>query len=487
MRDIFHTIEQYHMIEPGMRVLAGVSGGADSVCLLYVLKEYQKRVPFEICVVHVEHGLRGGESLKDAAFVEELCRKFGISCHTVRAGVRQVAREKGLSLEEAGRAERYRIFEEIRGEQAAHRIAVAHNRNDQAETVIWNLARGSGLRGLGGIRPVRGEIIRPLLFTGREHIEELLKEAGLSWRTDQTNLEQDYTRNKVRLSLLPQMQRELNARAPEHIAQAAEKLQQVQAFVDRITQQAARECIQCGADVVIHLPAFAGQDALIRQELLRLALERAGGLRDVGSVHLEALEALAGMDCGKELNLPGRIRALREKQVIRLTKQQKDGVSRKGRAAGESGTGPAAAPREYVLPVPGECYVPGEEVSREGDPAPGWRIRTVLLENTPELMQEILEEKKYTKWISYDTIKSDILLRHRRVGDYLVVNAQGGRKKIKDYFIDLKIRREERDRMWMLAAEDHVLWVPGYRISQAVKVQKSTRKVLKIQLEEESK
>lgn len=524
MRDIFHTIEQYHMIEPGMRVLAGVSGGADSVCLLYVLKEYQKRIPFELRVVHVEHGLRGEESLEDAAFVEEMCRGLGISCQIVQAGVRQLAQEENLSLEEAGRAERYRIFEEIREAQGAQRIAVAHNQNDQAETVLWNLARGSGLRGLGGIRPVRDEIIRPLLFTSREHIEELLREAGLSWRTDRTNLEQDYTRNKVRLSLLPRMQQELNSKAPEHIAQAAGRLQQVQAFLDRMTQQAAWECIRCKEDVVLTLPVFEAQDPLIQKELLRLALEKAGGLKDVGSVHLEALENLAEMDCGKELSLPGRIRAVRENQVIRFTKQQRNGEARRQRQTGDE---PCEARdmrhREYVLPVPGECRVPeagslpgehrapGEE-SRLGEcsvpgnggapeerallekaslsgkyQAPIWRIRTEILDNSPELMEEILEEKKCTKWISYDTIKSDILLRHRRAGDYLVVNAQGGRKKLKDYFIDLKLQRGQRDQIWLLAEEAHVLWIPGYRISEAAKVQRETKKVLKIQLEEEVK
>ena len=168
MEKIFRTIEQYGMIAPGMRVAAGVSGGADSVCLLYILSEYRKKIPFELAAVHVEHGIRGAESLEDAAFTESLCRELHVPCHTVRTDVQKIAEDRGLSVEEAGRLERYRIFAEFLKEWNGNRIAVAHNENDQAETVLWNLVRGSGLRGLGGIRPVRGEVIRPLLFTARD-------------------------------------------------------------------------------------------------------------------------------------------------------------------------------------------------------------------------------------------------------------------------------------------------------------------------------
>ncbi len=487
MREIFHTIEKYHMIEPGMRVIAGVSGGADSVCLLYVLTQYQKTIPFEISVVHIEHGLRGEESLEDAAFVEELCERLGVPCRIVRAGVKRLAREEKLSLEEAGRAERYRIFEEIRIEQNADRIAVAHNRDDQAETALWNLVRGSGLKGLGGIRPVRGSIIRPLLFTGREQIEAILRKTGIAWRTDRTNREQAYTRNKVRLSILPELKRELNSRAPEHIAAAAEKLQQVQEFVERMTRQAAGACIRSGRDVTLYLPEYEKQDPLIRRELLRLALETAGSLQDVGSVHIEALEALAKMDCGKSISLPGRIRAVREHRMIRFVKcgekkTESRGPARAGRDADETeDVKPADPPREIKVPVPGECVMP------EAGGRPGRRVRTELLENSPEIMRQIPEEKKYTKWLSYDTIKNDILLRHRQSGDYLVINSQGGRKKIKDYFIDLRIPADQRDRLWLLADGSHVLWVPGYRISERAKVHGETEKVIKIQMEEEIK
>lgn len=472
MEQIFDVIRRYRMIEPGMHVITGVSGGADSVCLLFVLTEYRKQVPFELTAVHVEHGLRGAQSLEDVAFTEQLCRKLGVPCRVVSAQVREVAGARGLSLEEAGRTERYRIFEEVREACAAERIAVAHNQNDQAETVLWNLVRGSGLKGLGGIRPVRGNVIRPLLFTGRRDIERILQEAGLTWRTDRTNLEQEYTRNRIRLSILPQMERELNEGAVRHIAQAAGRLSQVQAYVERMTVQAAGKCLyREGQSVCIDLHFFMKEDVLIRQELLRRAVEQcSGSLKDLGSVHIGALERLALMDCGRETHLPGGVRAVREDGRIRLEVCAAEEKNKTGRP-----DGPPAGHEGVAVAVPGICH------------AGGLRVRTELMENTPEIMKQIIQEKKYTKWLSYDTIYGNVLFRTRRTGDYLVVNGQGGRKKLKDYFIDQKIPKDCRDGIWLLADGSHVLWVVGYRISEAAKVRAGTRSVIKIQLEEEDK
>ena len=481
MHRIFEVIEAYHMIEPGMHVIAGVSGGADSVCLLYVLCEYRKRTSFELTAVHVEHGLRGEESMGDARFTQQLCMHLEVPFRLVHADVKGIVKEQGLSTEEAGRMERYRIFREIKRECGAQKIAVAHNENDQAETVLHHLVRGSGLKGLGGICPVRDDIIRPLLFTQRKEIEEILTQAGLSWRVDRTNLELEYTRNKIRLSILPQMERELNDQAVEHISQAAKRLRQVQAYLERVAGQAAQRCISCApasggahcqeagelkesqtdkCSVCILLMPFLEEDELIQQELMRKALSMCGGLRDVGAVHIESLMKLARMGRGREISLPGGIRAVREEQKIRFV-------------PGSHRESPPV--REIVIDGPGRYQTPE------------WDISVELLDNSETLYAQIIKEKKYTKWLSYDTINDDILLRTRRTGDYLVINEQGGRKKLKDYLIDCKIPRDKRNQMWLLAEGSHILWVMGYRISEAAKVTRATKKVIKIQLEERSK
>ena len=527
MQDIFDTIRNYHMIEAGTGVVAGVSGGADSVCLLYVLCAYRRQVPFALTVVHVEHGLRGDESLADAAFTKSLCEKLGVPCRIVLAEVKQLARTEGLSVEEAGRRERYRILREAMEACGAQRIAVAHNRDDQAETVLWNLARGSGLRGLGGMSPVRGAIIRPLLFTGRERIEQILAEAGFSWRTDRTNLQQEYTRNRIRLSILPQMERELNGRAAEHIAAASCHLRLVQEYLDRVTARIGEECIFRDRDsVCVDLRLLLQEEILIQEEVLKQAVAACGGLRDFGNVHMQALLRLCASDCGRRISLPGRLEAVREDGILRLAQ----------RAAGASAAAPVDAPVDagegkepLMIHVP-KAVLQGRSragtisesvqnesghavqrsvasremisASAQNESARGigdrigdetrsgsfcageWRFKYEFLENSPELMYQIIE-KKYTKWLSCDTINYHALsFRTRRPGDYLVVNAAGGRKKLKDYLIDCKIPRDQRDRIWLLADGSHVLWVVGYRISEAVKVTEDTGSILKVQAEE---
>ncbi len=543
MQDIFDTIRNYHMIEAGTSVVAGVSGGADSVCLLYVLYAYRRQVPFALTVVHVEHGLRGDESLADAAFTRDLCEKLGVPCRIVPAEVKQLARTEGLSVEEAGRRERYRILREAMEACGAQRIAVAHNRDDQAETVLWNLARGSGLRGLGGMSPVRGEIIRPLLFTGRERIEQILTEAGLSWRTDRTNLQQEYTRNRIRLSILPQMERELNGRTAEHIAAASCHLRLVQEYLDRVTARTGEKCIFRDRDgVCVDLRLLLQEEVLIQEEVLKQAVAACGGLRDFGNVHMQALLRLCASDCGSRVSLPGRLEAVREDGILRLVQ----------RAAGASAGAPVDTPVDagegkepLMIPVPaavlqrrsrtgtisvsvqnesghalqgstGNCEATrasaknvsvygaengtedkaeneiedktedgvGDEMRSGSFCACEWRFKYEFLENSPELMCQIIE-KKYTKWLSCDTINYHALsFRTRRPGDYLVVNAAGGRKKLKDYLIDCKIPRDQRDRIWLLADGSHVLWVVGYRISEAAKVTEDTGSILKVQAEE---
>lgn len=479
MERIFETIRKYHMIEAGMRVIAGVSGGADSVCLLLALCRYREQVPFDITVVHVEHGIRGKESLEDAAFVKKLCEERGVPFRMEQVQAEQAARQRKMTVEEAGRALRYEVFERLRSELGANRIAVAHHMGDQAETVLWNLVRGSGVKGLGGIRPVRGAIIRPMLFLERSEIEEILNREGVSWRTDRTNLEPDYTRNRIRLQILPALERELNPGAVRHISEAALRMRKMQEYLDGETDRAAVRCIrEDRGEVFLSLPLFRGYPELIRQELLKRCLilcRRGKGLKDVGAVHLDALMALAEMDCGKEYHLPGEIRAVREGTALRFHRKGRERISQ------DEPFG------EVPFSIPGTLRV-GKYLAH-GE----------ILENSPELMAAVcrpqsagcgadrknIEEKKYTKCMSYDTIYSNVCFRTRRPGDYLVVNQQGGRKKLKDYMIDEKIPKDQRDHVLLLASGSHILWIVGWRISEAVKVRQETRYILKIQMEEE--
>lgn len=497
MEHILETIRNYNMIRQGMHVLAGVSGGADSVCLLYALAEYGKTCPFELIVVHVEHGIRGKESCEDAEFVVGLCRKLGILCRVETCDAAGFAGKNGLSLEEAARILRYQIFERVRLECGADVIAVAHNENDQAETVLWNLIRGSGLKGLGGMQPIRERIIRPLLFTSRERIEQILGEKGIPYRTDRTNLETEYTRNRIRLEVLPYLTAHLNRRAAEHIAETSEHLREVQAYLEKQTRQAAGRCIvRQGGRIILRIPEFENEDTYLQGELLRECIAgcRPDGLKDIGRKHIEMLRKLAAMPCGKQQDLPGGIVAVRQRETVVFRNRNRSGAedgSCRNEAYGKKRRGNVTAggvPQMKAENLPGGKQQAEEKRWRQEYPVtedgltelPGMHVLTEHVSRKNIDMKEILTENKYTKWLACDTINRNVCFRTRRSGDYLVVNAAGGRKKLKDYLIDCKIPKEERDKLWLLADGSHILWVIGCRISEAVKVGEETEELLKI-------
>ena len=222
------TIREYDMIAPGDHVVLGLSGGADSVCLLLCLHQLQGQLDFGLSAVHVNHGIRGAEADRDASFAENLCRKLEVPITVFCVDVPSYVSEHGCSSEEAGRILRYRCLEEEAQrwcEKADHRvrIALAHHQDDQAETVLLNLCRGTGIRGMGGIPAVHGNRIRPLIGVRRRDILAWLQEQGQEWREDSTNQKDDYTRNRIRHVILPRMEEEVNDRSVEHICALAEQ------------------------------------------------------------------------------------------------------------------------------------------------------------------------------------------------------------------------------------------------------------------------
>ena len=473
---IRNMMKRCRMVSPGQRILAAVSGGADSVCLLAVLHALAPELSFSLEAVHVEHGIRGEESLQDCAYVERLCGKLGVRLTVRHIHVPELARQSGRTEEEEARIQRYRIFEETAEQCGAQRVAVAHHLGDQAETVLWNLIRGSGLRGLRGILPVRplrdGQaasplVVRPLLETSREEIEQYLEACGLSYRTDRTNLDKTVTRNKIRHDILPDLIK-LNAQAPRHISQAAEEAAEAEAYLERVTARAAEGCIHCQADgqPVLLLARWQKEEPFIRRRLLRECIRRASGngsLKDIGAVHVEALMGLACGGGEKSVRLPGELTAVRSYGQIRFL----------------SG---AEALSGAVLPAAGALYAqdarPGErwvEVPFPGRQMVHYGGYCFSLECGCAGESGIcIPKKRFTKWIAYATIaqkeSQKLCFRTRRPGDVLVVRQDGSRKKLSDYLIDEKIPSSLRDRVVLLAIGSEVLWVAGMRISEKARV-----------------
>ena len=304
----------HHMVDPGSKIVVGVSGGPDSVALFYILLELADRMKLSLAVVHINHGLRGKEADRDQAYVENICQKEHVPCHCFYIDLKDYAKKTGMSEEEAGRAYRYQCFEKVRKEESAQKIAVAHQQEDTCETVLMNLFRGTGIRGLAGIPAVRGTIIRPLLSTGRGEIEAYLEEKGIPWCTDATNLTEAYTRNKIRNRLLPYIEEQINPAAGRHIQEASGLLKDIADYVDRQAMEAFESCTFRDEDGLEHVDReqFIRLDPVIQREVLRRAIkETAGKLKDIEREHIEMLRHLMEKQVGRSCSLPYKIRAVR--------------------------------------------------------------------------------------------------------------------------------------------------------------------------------
>ncbi len=455
-------MEKYHMAEDGDCILAAVSGGADSICLLLLLMEMAKEKDYRVCAVHVEHGLRGEESVRDARFTERFCQSRGIPCKVFHCRAGEYAKENKMTVEEAARELRYGFFDRAAEEFHADRIALAHNRNDCAETVLFHLARGCGLRGLGGIPPVRGKIIRPLLCVTREEIEGYLTGQGQDYCVDRTNEDLDFSRNKIRHRALASLT-EVNPRAAYHISQAAMLAAEASEYMEgqaalALTRHASME--PCAVRVSSGL---MGEPSVIAHMTLLQALKflETGG-RDFEETHVLALAGLFGRQVGKRLDLPFGISAIRTYEGITL---------RRGRD--EVGNEPWDETPSFarMAPVP---VGPEESIPL---PSYGFGVRTRLLGEI-----SAIPKNKYTKCFDYDKINGAMELRGRRDGDYLTIDSAGRHKKLSRYLIDEKVPREERDSIPVLADGSHVIWAIGYRISEDVKVTGQTKRVLEVKV-----
>ena len=442
------------MIPRGSRGILAVSGGADSMCLMHVLHRIGEEMDLCLTVCHVIHGIRGEEAEEDAAFVRETAERLGLECRIFRRDVPRLAEEEGLSTEEAGRKARYACFEELREETGADWIALAHQMDDQAETVLFHILRGTGLRGLRGMQPVRERYVRPLLPFSREEIEAWLRSEGLEWRTDSTNLESEYARNRLRNLILPELCR-VNSGAKEHLlllAKEAEELYDIQEAETDLLRDRCRYTAEDGTVLsfreweesgkplmrvdIPDVPEEPGKGTatvtgeLFLQELARLAGQR----KDLTRKHILAVQELWGKETGKRVDLPYGLEAVRTHRGITLRKH--------------ASVSPTEKP-ELQLHVERREYLPGEEI-----PAG--------------------EERKM---IDAAAVKGMPRLRTPMPGDRIMIDGRGSTKPLNRFFTDRKIPAEERTDWPVVADEEKILWVVGLRLSECCKVTEATKEI----------
>lgn len=461
-------MSEFHMIEPGDCIVAGVSGGADSVCMLHLLLALREEMPFTLSVLHVDHGIRS-DAWEDAEFVRHLCAEQDIPFTLVKEDVPSYAAAHRMGEEEAGRCLRYRAFEKVNEQLygGAAKFAVAHNQNDCAETVLFHLFRGTGIHGLCGMKPIQGKVIRPLLNITRQEIETWLDGSGIPYRTDSTNHEDDYARNRIRHHILSYAEQEICAGSTSHIAQAADMLSQAAEYLDAQTKEAYAACVNekrelHGVSLNLSAERFLGLHPYLKGSVVHLCFSQlVPAAKDLGFVHVNCVCALFEKQTGRRLTLPYGIRAQRTYEGVCLER---------GAVLDEKAPVKQAGQEEILLEGSSGTVVFGGK---------RFMFRVFACDGKEEFLQSI-PKNNCTKWFDYDRIKKPLVIRCRRAGDYLTVNAAGGTKSLKKYMIDEKIPAEERGHIALVAEEDHILWVTGYRVSEAYKVTADTKRIIEI-------
>ncbi len=439
-------VREHQMLTETDSVIAGVSGGADSVCLLFVLLSLREEMGFTLTAVHIHHGIRGETADEDESFVRALCEKEDVPLLIFHEDVPAYARAHSLGEEEAGHMLRRQVLNEAADQIGATKIALAHHRNDNAETLLLNLCRGTGPMGLAGMPPVNGRWIRPLLCVTRKEIEDWLCKRGIAYCTDETNLEDGYARNRIRNHVIPYLEEEINPRSVEHMTDTMEQMRQLDAYVEAETDRYYKKCCAKsggpGSSLLIREEEFARVPGVLKSYVLRQALFTVAGARkDLGAVHVKALEDLMGNQVGRKVSLPYGLTAERVYEGIELV--------------ADAGREPESAKR-----------------TAEGL----FRMRVF---DRPE-GSFTFPDTPYTKWFDYDIIKNAVVMRHRETGDYLAIDRAGDTQKLKQYFINEKIPASQRDQIWLAADGSQIMWVVGYRQNQAYQITDRTRRILEI-------
>ncbi|MDD3167879.1 MAG: tRNA lysidine(34) synthetase TilS [Eubacteriales bacterium] len=460
------------LIEKGEHIVIGLSGGPDSVCLFHILYRLREELNIRLHAVHINHGLRPGAADEDQRYAERLCSEYQVPCHSFSFDVNRIAKEAGISSEDAGRQVRYQSFfdaaEQITAETGRGvKIAVAQNMNDQAETVLMRILRGTGTDGLCGIEYQRtekntGVIIRPLLDVTREEIEAYCRSNQLNPQIDHTNLEPVYTRNKIRLELLPHLSDHYNPNIIAALNRLSKIAKEDKAyFGQRVDELISLHVVCNGQDrACIPLRILAGQPPAIRRRIIMRIFERIGLVKDITSAHLEQADRLLkeGETSSATDFTAGYVMGISYDTVEFYKKMEKHRFS-----------------FEYPLNLEGLTEI-SELNARIGVKILRRRDWETLGEK-----ERIFQNGGNACRLSFDKIAEsgcNPVLRTRRQGDYIVPLGMQGRKKLQDFFVDEKRAREERDRIPVLCLGSEVIWVAGGRINDNYKVQDDTERII---------
>lgn len=456
---VHNNIKKHNLIKSGEIVIVGLSGGPDSLALIHVLSLLKEELKFSLHAVHVNHLLRGVESDGDEVFVKDFCNERGISLSVIKVDINLEAKRRGKSLEETAREERYKIFNNIANEKGGKKIAVAHNNNDQAETVIMNIIRGSGLEGICGMKFLREKIIRPMLNISRDEVEEYLKDQNLEPRIDSSNLETCYTRNKLRLKLIPFINDSFGINVTNSVVRLSNIIKDDNDFLEEVCQETFLKVVEKSEDcqIIIDLKKFSKLHKALKNRIIRYIVKNLkGNLIGIENINIEQVVDLAlNGNTSSAINLPFGIIVSKSYNQLRFRKDYKKGVDKI---------------TDKVVNIPDEILLES-----------GGKLITSV-EDLDGLDKNLIKRvsKSYEQYFDYDKIEGQLVLRARTEGDRINLYKGKSSKKLKEYFIDNKVDREIRDSIPLIAYKNEILWIIEYAVSNIYNITEDTKRVLKM-------
>lgn len=443
------------LFEKGERILMAVSGGMDSVVLLDLFMRIRHSWSLTLAVAHVNHGLRGKEADRDEIFVRELSRRQGILFYSQKTNVREYAKVHRLSLEEAGRDVRFGFLGWVFDVLYYDRLALGHQANDQAETILMNLTRGAGLRGLGGIRPIRGHAIRPLLFATRKEVEEYARERQLCFVEDASNKDCRFLRNRIRWDVLGRLEEAVGAHVVSTICRAGRAASEADEYVESVARGIRRRIakVQSQTEIILDIFKFLRYFKIVQKTVVVQVLREVYQNRDSWSAsEIDRILCLAeGGRSGGVVELGCGIRVIksRDRLIFLRNRPRIDEI--------EVQVGQFVDIKEIGIQFRAEV------VSR--------KTKDIVYSNNPRI-----------EYLDYDLLSFPLRIRSFRPGDSFVPLGMKGKKKLHDFFVDEKVPNYRRSSVPLLVGADGIVWVAGYRMDDRYKITEKTTHILKVEI-----
>jgi len=479
------TIEKHSLIAQGDHIVLGLSGGPDSMCLFHVLRTVFSEHEIGLTAVHVNHKFRPGAAEEEQEYVEKLCKNAGVDCRSFVFDCNKIAEENHMTGEEAGRKVRYDSFFEVTKELREKGIpaekiktAVAHNINDQAETVLFRILRGTGTDGLSGMEYRRKDekgmiVIRPLLDVKRADIDEYCRSNKLDPKKDKSNEEPLYARNKIRLDLIPYIEENYNPGIKDALIRLCGIAYEDSCFINSEAEKALKKALISNkkGKCVIDIREIKDLHSAVMGRVIIKAMNLAGLSTDMTHAHIkQAEELIIKEETSKSMNFP-------HGYIMKIIYGKAEIYRQE---VGETAVGAKIETQQ-------ENRIGNMSESRPKE-RPGLKISI--------LMKEDFAEKKDAAAFDFDMFEEaykdngntfeSIVLRRRKPGDFIMLPNVGGRKKIQDLFVDMKVREDQRERVYMAAINDEILWIPGgitkARYSGNFKINEDTKRVLVLEI-----